>query len=251
MDYSGWGNNASQIYESATVGEQVDSVYFSLVSHSDCENLQYCFQVITGKNNFGCVNLKRKSYCILNKQYSKEKYEKLKSQIIENMKKNPYVDKIGRKFYYGEFFPLEMSKFPYNKSNAHKFFPKIKEQALAEGYLWYDSENPVYKASIKSSNLPDVIKNTKESILNEVIECANCVRGYRITKGEFDLLRKLNLPLPHECPKCRENKRFARMTKPGMYHRNCAKCAKAIYTPYSPKDPRIVYCVQCYQQEFI
>lgn len=61
----------------------------------------------------------------------------------------------------------------------------------------------------------------------------------------------MNLPVPHECPKCRENKRFARMTKPGMYHRNCAKCGTNIYTPYSPDSSEIVYCVKCYQDEFL
>ena len=36
------------------------------------------------------------------------------------------------------------------------------------------------------------------------------IREYTV-KGELDLLRKLNLPVPHECPKCRENKRFERI----------------------------------------
>ena len=48
--------------------------------------------------------LKRKQYSILNKQYSKEEYEKLRAHIIEDMKKNPYVDSLGRVYTYGEFF---------------------------------------------------------------------------------------------------------------------------------------------------
>jgi hypothetical protein len=251
MDYSGWGNNVSQIYESASIGENCDSVYFSRVCYPDCINLQYCSRVIAGKNNLGCVGLKRKNYCILNKKYEKEEYEILKEKIIKDMKENPYIDKLGRKFYYGEFFPLELSNFPYNKSTAMRFFPKTKEQAVAEGYSWDDIENPTYQATIKAESIPDKIIDTTDSILNEILECISCGRGYRIVKGEFDLLRKMNLPLPHECPKCRENERFARENKPGMYHRNCAKCNEAIYTPYAPERPEIVYCVKCYQQEFI
>lgn len=250
-DYSGWGNNASQIYESATVGENADSVYFSRVCYSDCLNLQYCSRSIGGKNNLGCVNLKRKKYCILNKGYSEKEYEKLKMQIIKDMEVRPYVDKLGREFRYGEFFPLEMSKFSYNKSTAMRFFPKTKEQALAEGYSWDDIENPSHQATIKSSNLPDTIAKTEDSILNEIVECSECKRGYKIVKGELGLLRKMGLPLPHECSKCRENTRFARMTKPGMYHRTCAKCEEKIYTPYPPEDLRIVYCVKDYQAEFL
>ncbi len=250
-DYSGWGNNAELIYESTVVGENSSSVYFSVECWPDSLNLQYCYYNITGKNNFGCVNLKRKQYCVLNKQYTKEEYEKLKVQIIEDMKKNPYIDKLGRRFFYGEFFPPEMSKFPYNKSNAMRFFPKNKEEALKEGYSWEEEEVKEYKTSVDSSFLPDTIKETDESILNETIKCSTCIRGYKIAKGEFDLLRKMNLPIPHECPRCRENKRFNRMNKPGMYNRTCAKCSTDIYTPYAPDRPEIVYCVRCYQQEFL
>lgn len=250
MDYSGWGNNASRIYECCVVGENADSIYFSEDCWPDTMNVEYSAWSIAGKNNFGCVNLKRKSYCILNKEYSKDEYEKLKAKIIEDMKINPYIDKLGRKFYYGEFFPLELSNFPYNKSTAMRFFPKTREQAIKEGYSWDDKENPIHQASIKTESIPDKINDTTDSILNEVLECMSCGRGYKIVRGEFDLLRKMNLPLPHECPRCRENERFARENKPGMHHRECAKCNAPIYTPYAPERPEIVYCVKCYQQEF-
>jgi len=251
MDYSGWGNNSSRIYESINVGENTNSIYFSCFVWEESIDIQYCYWCMYGKNNLGCVNLKRKQYCILNKEYSKEEYEKLKDKIIEDMKINPYVDKLGRKFYYGDFFPLEFSRFPYNKSNAMLFFPKTKEKVLAEGYGWNDRPDSVYKTTIKADSLPDTIKETNENILNEIIECINCGRGYKVTKGEFDLLHKINLPLPHECPKCRENRRFSRLNPPKLYNRNCTKCDKEIVTAFSPDRPEIVYCEKCYQAEFL
>jgi len=250
-DYSGWGNNASLIYEGVTVGENSSNVYFSVECWPDCLNLQYCMWNIAGKNNFGCVNLKRKQYCILNKEYSKDEYEKLKKEIIEDMKVNPYIDKVGRKFYYGEFFPLEFSFFSYNKSNAMRFFPKTKEEAISLGCTWSDIENSNYKITINSSKLPDEIKYTSDSILNEIIECVDCGRAYKIVEGELNLLRKMNLPIPHKCQKCRENTRFERMDSTKLYKRNCMKCSKDINTPYSPYNPEIVYCEKCYQQEVL
>ena len=250
-DYSGWGNNAMLAYECAVVGENVNNVRFSYRMTPDIMNSEYCCLNVAGKNNFGCANLKRKSYCILNKQYSKEEYEKLKEKIIEDMKKNPYVDKLGHKYYYGEFFPPEMSESSYNKSTAMKFLPKSKEEILAMGYSWDDEENPSAQTTMKADDLPDTIEKTENDILEKIIECSECRRAYRITQGELGLMRQFGLPLPHECPKCRENKRFARMTKPKMYHRNCAKCGVEIYTPYAPEDPRIVYCVKDYQAEFM
>lgn len=251
MDYSGWGNNAELIYESVQVGENVNNVKFSAYCFPDCLNLEYCSWNIAGKNNFGCVNLKRKSYCILNKEYSKEEFEKLQAKIIEDMKVNPYVGGLGREFFYGEFFSPEMSIFPYNRSNAMRFYPKTKEQALKEGYAWVDEVTPMYTSTINSEDLPDTITNTPESILNETIKCSSCVRAYKITKGEYDLLRKMNLPIPHECPKCRENARFNKLNMPGLYDRPCMKCGVGMKTPYSPERPETIYCEKCYQQEFI
>jgi len=148
MDYSGWGNNAELVYESQNTGAHVSSVKFSGFCFPDILNVEYCWWVTAGKNDFGCVNLKRKKYCILNKEYSKEEYEKLKAQIIEDMKKNPYIDNLGRKFFYGEYFPPEFGKFAYNKSNAMKFLPKTKEEIEKEGYRWEEEENTMPKTTI-------------------------------------------------------------------------------------------------------
>lgn len=251
MDYSGWGNNAELLYECSAVGENASNSKFSVECFPDSLNLEYCMWCIAGKNNFGCVSLKRKHYAILNKVYSKEEYEKLKKKIIKDMKKNPYTDKLGREFFYGEFFPPEMSVFSYNKSNAMRFVPKTKEEALKDGYFWDDRENQIHEPTFSGSSLPNTIRETKENILAEVVGCINCGRGYRIAQGELGLLRKMNLPLPRECPKCRESKRFERMTKPGtMRYGKCNKCNTAIYTPYAEESGKIIYCIKCYQQEF-
>ncbi len=249
FDYSGWGNNAELIYEATVVGENSSKVFFSCECWPDVMDLQYCYWNISGKNNFGCANLKRKKNCILNKEYTKEEFERLKSKIVEEMRLNPYISKSSHKYSYGEFFPPEFSMFPYNKSNAMRFFPKTKEEALAEGYDWDDSEISSYRTSIKSFDLPDTIEQVNESILNEIIECSNCSRAYKIVKGELDLLKKLELPLPHDCPKCRENKRFSRMTMPKLYDRKCDKCGKELRSPYSSDRSEIIYCESCYQKE--
>jgi hypothetical protein len=248
-DYSGWGNNVSRIYECETVGENADSIYFSDECWPDVLNLQYCIWGMSCKNCFGCVNLKRKQYCILNKQYSKEEFNKLKNQIIEDMKKNPYIDKIGRMFSYGEFFPPELSEFAYNRSNAMRFFKKTKEEALKEGYGWNDNTKEIGKSTIDAKDLSEIIEDVKDDIVKEAIKCISCVYSYNIAKGELDLLRKLDLPLPRECPKCRENKRFERMTMPRLYDRKCDKCSIEVRSPYSPDRPEIIYCEKCYQQE--
>src|SRR3990167_7706198 len=154
MDYSGWGNAAELIYESPNIGNNVSNAKFSAYCFPDILNIEYCLWGIALKNCFGCVNLKRKSYSILNKQYSKEEYEKLKAQIIEDMKNNPYVDELGRSWPYGEFPGVLFSKFAYNNSNANKFFPKTREEALSSGYKWNDEVEKQVEATISGSDLP-------------------------------------------------------------------------------------------------
>ncbi|MFA6258062.1 MAG: hypothetical protein WC671_03610 [Candidatus Paceibacterota bacterium] len=250
FDYSGWGNNAELVYESASVGDNVSNTKFSAYCFPEILNTEYCLWCTASKNNFGCVSLKRKSYCILNKEYSKESFDKLRTQIIADMEKNPYVDEHGRAWPYGEFFQPGFGKFAYNNSNASKFFSKTKEEALEGGYTWNDEEEKQVEATISGKDLPETIAEVGESILKEIISCTNCDRKYKINNLEFDLLRKMNLPLPDRCLKCRENARFDKLQKPGLYDRECMKCGDPIRTSYAADRSEIVYCVKCYQQEF-
>ena len=66
------------------------------------------------KNCFGCVNVKEKEYCIFNKQYTKEAYERIVPQLIQQMQ-----DDSQR----GEFFPTDFSLLPYNDSAAYDYYP--------------------------------------------------------------------------------------------------------------------------------
>ena len=250
MDYSCWGNGAELIYESANVGVKVSNSKFCCYCWPDVLNSEYCLFGIASKNNFGCVNLKRKSYSILNKQYSKDEYEKLKIEVIKDMTKNPYVDENGVVWRYGEFFGTGFCKFAYNNSNAMKFFPKTKEEALGMGYAWNDEIEKQPEATKVAGDLPETISEVDESILREVIACRDCERKYKIAPIEFDLLRKMNMPLPTQCLKCREQEIFSRINMPGLYDRKCMKCNTGIRTPYAPNRSEIVYCEKCYQAEF-
>ena len=248
-DYSGWGANAQLIYESHSSGENVSNVKFSYCGYTESMDVEYSIWTIAGKDNFGCVNLKRKKYCILNKEYSKEEYEKLRAQIIEDMKKNPYVDEKGRVWSYGEFLPTMFSLFGYNECSMMKFAPKTKEEALAEGLPWFDAEKAEHAPTISGDALPQTMAETNESILNEIVGCSDCGRGYKVGQMEWTLLKKMELPLPSNCPQCRINKMFRRLNPIALFNRNCAKCSNKITTAFAPERKEIVYCADCYQKE--
>ncbi|MDP3762668.1 MAG: hypothetical protein Q8Q97_01165, partial [bacterium] len=119
----------------------------------------------SSNNLFACVGLRNKSYCILNKQYTKEEYEKLVPRIIEHMNQMPYTDQKGRIYKYGEFFPPELSPFSYNETIAQEYFPLTKEQATEKGYSWKDPEPRNYQIQIPNDQLPDHIKDVTDDIV--------------------------------------------------------------------------------------
>jgi len=250
-DYTGWGNQAEQIYESSVVGEGASNIKFCHQCWPDVLDVEYSIYANACKHVFGCINLKKKSYCILNKQYTKEEYEILKAKIIEDMKKNPYKDKKERVWTYGEFLPFKFSPFSYNETIAMNFFPKTKQQVKDEGFEWLESKINKYDVTKKAEDLPDTILETDESILNEVVGCSSCNKAYRFTLGELNLMKKLSIPLPKRCFSCRQDFRFTRINLPKLYNRTCDKCKDNIKTSYEKGRPEIIYCEKCYQDEFL
>ncbi len=248
-DYTCWGGNSERAYEALIAGHGTYDIKFSIASYPDCMSNEYCYYASSCKNVFGCVNLKKKTYSILNKEYPKEEYEKLREQIIEDMKNHPYKDKNGLTYSYGEFFPLELSSFGYNETMAQQYFPITQEEAAASGYNWFNSIPNEYTPTILAVDLPDSISDLSDpEVLKEVIKCS-CGRCYQIVQGEVNVLRKLNLPLPHKCPECRRLERFSHVLPPKEYDRKCAKCSIDIKTSYAPDRPEVIYCEKCYQQE--
>jgi len=187
---------------------------FSIVAW-DCMDVRYVYNCHSGSGLFGCVGIKRRDYCILNKQYTKEEYIEMVPKIIQHMNDMPYIDSNGRKYGYGEFFPAELSPFCYNETIAQELFPLTKEQAIEQGYKWKDSETKDIK--IDMYKLPNHIKDVDDDILKQVIECEHkgecneqCTQAFKIIPQELDFYRKYGFPLPRLCPNCRHYRRLSR-----------------------------------------
>jgi hypothetical protein len=254
-DYTQFGENGQRVYEAMTCGKNIDSVIngITVVESQRVHNSMFCFN---NSDLFGCVSLRKKQYCILNKQYTKEEYEELVPKIIEHMNKMPYTDKKGRIYKYGEFFPTEISQFNYNETSAQEFFPMTKSEAEAHGYSWKEPKEKNYKITLKSQDLPDSILDVKDDITSQIIECEHkgqcneqCATAFRIIPQELQFYKSQNLPIPRLCPNCRHYQRVRNRNPNKLFLRNCAKCNKEIETSYAPDRPEIVYCEQCYQQE--
>jgi hypothetical protein len=238
-------------YECVTVGEGSYNLKYCFNCWAESRDLEYCGYCVGSSDCFGCVGLKKKQYCILNKQYSKEEYFELKNKIVKHMDDMPYFDSLSREYKYGEFFPSEFSPLAYNESLAQDYIPLDKEEAKEKGFIWREPNAREFQTTIKGIDLPDLINNVSDSIVNEIIACEDCSRAYRIVPIELQFYKRIVLPLPHKCHNCRFLNRYEFINKPKLYHRKCMHegCANEFETSYAPERPEIIYCEQCYQKE--
>lgn len=253
IDHVGLG--ASEIYELHS-GFEINQVLFSNRIYNS-HDVTYSDDVYHSNNIFACAGLRKKSYCILNKQYSREEYDILIEKIKKQMDEIPYIDSKGRIFKYGEFFPIEIIPFAYNESVICDYIPLNEEEILNRGYKYKEPETKNYKQTMLPHQLPS-IEEVKESILNEIIQCDHmghcnhkCTTAFKFIQNELNIYKTLGVPLPKLCPNCRHMERMSFLNQPRLYSRTCMKegCNNEFETSYAPDRPEIIYCEKCYQQE--
>jgi len=297
--------NCELMYENFSVGIDAFKVFFSVFVWTGSE-IQYSVNCHSSHYLFACVGLRNKQYCILNKQYTKEEYEELVPKIIKHMNDMPYISRKSQIlnpklqinsnnqnsktqareiiYRYGEFFPPELSPFAYNETVAQEYFSLTKEQAINKGYQWKDPETKNYQITLKTEQIPDHIKDVKDSITDEIIECSNasaqggqssqCSTAFKIIYRELEFYRKNNIPIPRLCPNCRHYQRIKQRNPLRLWRRKCQcagthsdnkvyqntikhnhhdnnHCPNEFETTYAPERKEIVYCEKCYQEEVV
>jgi hypothetical protein len=263
--------HAELCYESVTP-DNSRSNKFSIFCWK-CTEAEYSNNCHSCVSVLGCSGLKHTSYAILNKQYDKESFGKLRTRLIEHMKKT------GE---WGEFLPHTLSPHAYNETAALEWFPLTKEEALAKGYRWKDDAKKDYAPTKTAADLPKTIAETPDSIINEIIACSHagkcnekCTTAFKITAAELQLYRKLDVPIPTLCPNCRHYARLALRNPARLWHRKCmcqsqqmansksqieykntvahfhgdAPCPNEFETSFAPDRKEIIYCEQCYNAE--
>jgi hypothetical protein len=254
---SRWNFSSRDIKDSfGTIGYGIKSEMLLEVTSTGCssrvigscmcevsQNIEYCVSCVSTKNLIGCDSLKNAEYCILNKQYEKEEYEKIRAHIVKEL------TNLG---IYGLMMPPELAPFAYNETIGQDNMPMTKEEALAQGFRWEDDiQMTKGKETMLPENIPDHIRDMSDDIVKEILKCEGCERNYKITDQELFFYRKMILPIPRKCFYCRHKNRIERRGPYKFWKRNCSHCEKEITTNYAPERPEIVYCESCYQREVI
>ncbi|MFH0770295.1 MAG: hypothetical protein V1926_02860 [Candidatus Peregrinibacteria bacterium] len=238
MDFSFFGKGVELIYEVMTCGYACQRILFCVDCWENCSDLLYCALCIGGcKSLFGCVGLRHKEYCILNRQYTKEEYEHLVPKIIGKMRRD------GE---WGEFFPFPFSTFAYNETLAQIYFPLDKSSAESRGFTWADAESQQEHYLGPAYEIPDDSVDATDELTKQILRCSVTGRHYKIIPQEMKLYRQLNIPIPRKCPDQRYRERMALRNPYRLWNRQCAKCQKGVATSYQPSRPEIVYCESCY-----
>ena len=245
-----YGGLDSELLYNSLASNYSHNIRFSMYSSSnrDCEYVDNCKQCA---DCFGCTGLSHKQYCILNKQYSKEEFHRVRAELVAAMRER------GE---YGQFFPAALSPFGYNETLAHEYYPLTKEAALRTGFHWKDQLPGTYGSQTKSwDDVSPNIKDTDESITKEVFACTECTKNYKIIKQELLFYKRFSIPLPRRCFECRLKARMFRRNPFQLWKRQCVcveashsnhaagtQCSQIFETAYSPDRQEKLYCEQCF-----
>jgi len=243
-----WGGEL--LYEFMAGAEKLSNNKFSTGILEGCTDLEYAYFLANAHSCFGCFNIRKNDYCILNKKYTKDEYENLVSQIKKHMEAVPYTDRAGKIYKYGEFLPIDMSPFGYNETVAYEYFPIEEQEAVGKGLDWgkYQSESQPFSDYV----IPDNISEVGDDIGDKVLKCEVSRKGYRIIPSELAFYRRFNLPIPRIAPFERHRQRLRFIADHLTLHpRTCGKCDKAIDSVYKAEEFPMVYCEQCYQAEVV
>jgi len=248
---------AVDIYGVGFPGEYLYEVHGMLDGHYSafCHASYYCSRSFFADNCqncqdvFACVGLKKAQYCILNKQYSKEEYEKAVTKLIEKMTQE------GE---WGEFFPINMSPFGYNESVANEYFPASKQEVEKLGANWQVEDNtpPYTEDSYEPKDNIAEYKNSEaeqKKLLEGIIKCSVSGKPFKIVPRELAFYLENDIPITNKHFDIRHRERFRFRNPRKLYHRKCMNgdCPNEFETTYAPDRPEKIYCESCYQKVVI
>jgi len=167
---------------------------------NDSSHIYYSMYLLACSHCLWCIWLKNASYCIFNKQYTKDERYNEVEKIFAQMEKDWQL---------WEFFPWSMNPFYFNDTAAYLIDSSFtKEEVIAKWYLWRDEpikvDIPVGSTRVSTADLDqyewfdsDWIWTIDPDILKKIIIDADG-NSYRIIKMEYDFLVKHWLPLPRK-----------------------------------------------------
>ncbi|NBX86510.1 MAG: hypothetical protein EBQ80_04675 [Proteobacteria bacterium] len=233
----------SYMYECQNIVGGATASAFCFLCADGLANAYYSTECYGCEYIFGCVGLKRKKYCIFNRQYTQEEYEALLPKIIAHMTET------GE---WGRFLPAYVSAFGYNESAAVDYFPLGEAQANELGCNWSDFTQPIPRVEkLITRDLHGQMPRARgmgDELVNWAIECAETGRPFQIMPMELAFYRAHDLPIPVVHPRQRLRQRLMQKNRRQLFDRTCTACGTHLKTTFAETRPERIVCEACYLQ---
>lgn len=235
-----WCGEGELLYQCSNLGYNAFNLCFCFQCLNQVRDLAYCNLCFNGTSDcFGCVGLKRKRHCILNKQYDAAQYVRLRAKIVQHMQET------GE---WGAFLPARYSLFPYNITAAGALHPMERDEALGLGLQWQDEQPPAAPPQADFPVIPQRAEDCSAAALSAPFCCRECRKLYKIIPQELKFCADNRLPLPRSCFYCRHRRRMSRRMPRLMVNRLCGACTTAVETTVSESISPTVYCEKCFAE---
>ncbi|MDP2630810.1 MAG: hypothetical protein Q8P56_05395 [Candidatus Uhrbacteria bacterium] len=247
-----FGNNTTEGCDTAGENSQYglmnvgfiesQNVAYTLVAEH-CYAIQYSQYMIQSHDCFGCYGLHKVSFCILNKEYAPEEYNRLQERIAEHMKKT------GE---WGKFFPPQYSPFFYDDTNAAGVlaseFDDCDMVALAIGMRVRDTKGEKNHDAVGTAQMSDRCDEYSDSALGTVWACEKSGAAYKVTSQELRLYQRMRVPVPRISWRA-QFELYSPMMYPVPHKAACVRCGKDIYSYIHPrKTARKIFCDSCFEE---
>ncbi len=247
-----FGNNQVECCDTSGEGSEggimnvgfLDSqrVAFTMVAEHSYD-IWYSQQIFQSHDCFGCLGLKKSAYCILNKEYTREEYVRLKDRIIEHMKNR------GE---WGQYFPAQYSPFCYDDTNVvgvlDSEFQDYRVVAQQMGLRTRTSAEEKTPGAVGVAEMKDRCDEWGTSDLDRVWACEKSGRAFKITSQELRLYQRMRVPVPRVSWRT-QFEVCAPMMYPIPHEAVCATCGKNIYSYIHPsKTTRKLLCDGCFEK---
>jgi len=214
----------------------------STIFSNNCRDSFYLDHCDECENCFGCVGLRKKKYCILNKQYSEKEYFDLFNKIKEHM---------GKTGEWGKFFPSSIAYCGYNLSTADIYFPQDKETALNFGFRWDDvTESEV--SGITEKDIPDNIDDVSNDFYRQAIICPKTNWRFNVSSAELEFYKNKKIPIPHYHFDFRTKELLNYLNQIKPVDGQCYFCKKSIKHFYPLEwEYQKIACIDCYHSQVL
>src|SRR3989338_5058681 len=147
--------------------------HFSITSE-ESRNLWFCRDCVGCNDCFGCANLRKSSYCIFNKQYTKAEYEeKIKNMELHTTSGISRARKVARDFWNNQ--PVKCHQGLRNLNSTGSYVTNCKN--VNDSYLVRENENMRYCQYIQlpgnKDNYDVTVWGNNSELCYETVECGD------------------------------------------------------------------------------